>query len=245
MYKVSLILTTYNSREFLEKTLESIECQDYEDIEVVIKDGGSSDGTQDIIKDYASKSRFAVRYKSCPDTGIYDAMNRGYEMSSGDIVAFFNDVFLRKDAVSLLVEAIGDNVGAHADLVYSNGERTVRYWHMGPQKSIRLGWLPGHPTMFLKREVYEKFGLYDTSYRISADYEFMVRYLKSGENRLSYVPATLVSMFYGGTSNSTFGSYMDSLREGHRALTTNGIHPAFITDVLRTLRVLLQFIKKN
>jgi len=120
----------------------------------------------------------------------------------------------------------------------------VRYWRMGPQKSIFLGWMPGHPTLYFKREIYEKYGLYKTDYRISADYELMMRVLKHKENRLAYVPRTLVRMYYGGTSNSTLGSYIESLKEGHRALTSNNIHPAFVIDCIRTLRVLLQFVKK-
>lgn len=259
MNKVSLILTTFNNQENLPKTLESIEMQDYPLIEIVIKDGGSKDDTISIIEKYKNKSHFEVKYTSCPDTGIYDAMNQGYAMSTGDVIAFFNDRFLVKDAVSKMMKAIYDEeddgvkslkntdshiVGAHADLVYANGDEVVRYWRMGPQKSIYTGWLPGHPTMYLKREIYEKYGLYNTGYRISADYEFMIRYLKDKENRLAYVPETLISMYYGGTSNSTLGSYIESLIEGHRALTSNGIHPAFIVDGIRTLRVLWQFVKR-
>lgn len=271
MYKVSLILTTYNSADNLPKTLASIDEQDYPDIEVVIKDGGSTDGTLDIIEEYAKKHEApghvarTVRTISCPDTGIYDAMNQGYKLSTGDIIAFFNDRFVTRDAVSKLVSAIKNEdetpphkvqekegptaseknqsqiVGVHADLIYANGDEIVRYWHMGPQKSLRTGWMPGHPTLFLKREIYEKYGLYDTSYKIAADYEFMVRFLKDRKNKLAYVPETLISMYYGGTSTSTLGSYIESLREGNRALRTNKVHPAFITDCIRTLRVLLQF----
>ena len=261
MYKptVSLILTTYNSKDNLTKTLDSIDAQDYPNIEVVIKDGGSTDGTLDVINEYVLSGKYEVKTESKPDTGIYDAMNQGYELSTGDVVAFFNDMFVVSDAVSKLVGAIypeqsdadgsfdqsgvlGDEViGAHADLIYANGDKVVRTWHMGEQKSIMTGWMPGHPTLYIKREVYEKYGLYNTSYRIAADYEFMVRILKDGTNRLAYVPETLVSMFYGGTSNSTFGSYIDSLKEGNRALRTNHVHPAFIVDCIRTVRVLLQF----
>lgn len=251
---VSLILTTFNSKDNMLATLESIEEQDYPNIEVVIKDGGSTDGTLDEIRAYADRSCHLVKYDSKPDTGIYDAMNQGYELSTGKLLAFFNDRFTCKDAVSKLVDAIypdgfetsGEElnskyIGAHADLVYANGDKIVRTWHMGKQKSIMTGWMPGHPTMLLKREVYEKYGLYDTSYKIAADYEFMVRIFKGGENKLAYVPETLVNMFYGGTSNSTFGSYIDSLKEGNRALRTNHVHPAFIVDGIRTCRVLLQF----
>jgi len=247
MKTVSLILTTYNSAANLTHTLESIEKQDYPQIEVVIKDGGSEDDTLKIIKEYESASHNKVLWASGADTGIYDAMNQGYQLSSGDIIVFFNDIFLHRDVVSKmarLIEADPGCVGAHADLVYATEEKVVRYWKMGPQKSLCTGWLPGHPTMFLKREIYEKYGLYNLKYRISSDYEFMIRFLKDRENRLVYLPETIIRMFYGGTSNSSLGSYLTSLREGHMALKENGVKGAAFIDVLRTCRVLWQFVRK-
>lgn len=248
--KVSLILTTYNSKDYLLGTLNSIDSQDYDDIEVVIKDGGSTDGTMDLIKEYAEKSSYEVKYTSCPDTGIYDAMNQGIALSTGNIVVCFNDRFVCDDAISKMVSLIQNSsnsvVGAHADLVYADETHVVRKWKMGPQKSILCGWMPGHPTLFLKREIYEKYGLYKTDYKISADYEFMIRFLsdKCADNKLAYLPENIISMYYGGTSTSSGVSYIKSLKEGHRALVSNGVHPAFIADIFRTVRVLLQFVVK-
>jgi len=247
MIKVSLILTTFNSKDNLKKTLESIEYQDYFNVEVVIKDGGSTDGTLDVIKQYEEESKYKVIYESKPDTGIYDAMNQGYSMCSGDIIVFFNDIFIESSVISKMVAAIEDNpqcVGAHADLVYKDGEKVVRKWHMG-DGSIYHGWMPGHPTLFLKREIYEEYGLYRTDFRISADYEFMIRFLKDEENKLAYLPETIIAMFYGGTSSGGLKNYLNSLLEGHRALRDNQI-PFFIAcwiTIRRTLRVLLQFVK--
>lgn len=239
--KVSLVLTTYNCADNLRKTLDSIEQQDYPDIEVVIKDGGSTDGTLDVIKEYQDKNTLNIYTKSQKDTGIYDAMNQGYAMSTGDVIAFFNDIFTESSAVSKLVDAIDDeHVGVHADLVYKDEERIVRKWHMG-KGNIYQGWLPGHPTLFLCREIFEKYGLFDTSYRISADYEFMVRFLKDKENKLAYVPETLVSMFYGGASSGGLSNYLCSLVEGHRGLRKNHIRMAWWIDIRRTIKVLLQF----
>ena len=250
MVKVSLILTTYNSIENLPRTLKSIDNQDYDDIEVVIKDGNSTDGTIDLINEYIASSRYEVKTVSCPDTGIYDAMNQGIKLSTGDIIVCFNDMFVCNDAISKMVALLSDSesnvVGAHADLVYADDTHVVRKWHMGPQKSLILGWMPGHPTLFLKREVYDKYGLYKTDYRISADYEFMIRFLadKKADNKLAYLPENIISMFYGGTSTNSGGSYIKSLKEGHRALVSNGVHPAFVADILRTVRVLIQFVIK-
>ena len=250
MEKVSLILTTYNCKDNLIKTLASIEMQDYPLVEVVIKDGMSNDGTVDIISAYEKESRHQVKWESRKDSGIYDAMNQGYALSSGNILVFFNDVFTDRSVISKMVRAIEEKkcreghvcVGAHADLVYTDGTRIVRKWHMS-EGSIRQGWMPGHPTLFLKRDVYEKYGLYDVNYRISADYEFMIRFLKDEKNELAYLSETIVSMFYGGTSSGGLKSYLVSWREGHDALKKNGVKNAILIDIKRMMRVMLQFVE--
>lgn len=246
--KVSLLVTVYNVKETLPVTLQSISAQDYPDLEVVIVDGGSTDGTVELIKAFAAQTEgragFSVRWVSEPDDGLYDAMNKAFRMSSGDVVAVCNDKLCKPNTVSLLLSAIEQGgercVGAHADLVYVEGERVVREWRMG-QGRLSEGWMPGHPTLFLRRRIYEAYGLYDTSYRCAADYEFMVRFLKDEENELAYVPDILVAMFYGGTSNAGLKNYLISFREGFLALRKNKVrHPLLIT-LRRTLRVLRQF----
>ncbi len=250
MWRVSLLVTTYNVRGCLPATLTGIESQNYADVEVVIVDGASTDGTVDMIREFAARhdgaesDNIVVRWVSEPDGGLYDAMNKAWRMCTGDVVAVCNDRLCGPDAVTKLVRAIEQGgpgcVGAHADLVYMDGERVVRTWHMGEGK-LAQGWMPGHPTLFLKREVYERYGCYDTGYRCAADYEFMVRFLKDENNRLAYVPEVLVAMYYGGTSNAGLRNYLVSFAEGYRALRTNGIsHPLTVT-VRRTLRVLRQF----
>lgn len=257
MWKVSLLVTTYNSKDNLAVTLENIEAQNYPDIEVLIVDGQSTDGTVDMIQEFAKKHMgekpiespddspfLSVRWVSEPDSGLYDAMNKAWAMCTGDIVAVCNDKFCTSDAVTKLVRAIeqgGENcIGAHADLVYVDGERVVRTWHMGEGK-LSQGWMPGHPTLFLKREVYEQYGTYNIAFHPVADYEFMVRFLKDEGNHLAYVPEVLIAMFYGGTSSAGFRSYWLSFREGYRALKENSVpHPLLIT-MKRTIRVLRQF----
>lgn len=248
MKTVSLVLTTYNSMDNLARTLESIEKQDYPAVEVNIKDGGSTDGTLEIIKNYAETSHNKVNWTSSQDKGIYDAMNQGYVLATGEIIVFFNDLFVKEDSISKMMNILVENpecVGAHADLVYATDDRIIRYWKMGDQKDIHFGWMPGHPTLFLQREIYEKYGLYDADYKVSADYEFMIRFLKDKENRLAYVPEVIIRMYYGGTSTSSAGSYITSLREGHRALKKNNIKGAYAVSFLRTCRVLLQFISRK
>ncbi len=246
--KVSLLVTVINAKKTLPITLRSIEEQDYPDLEAVIVDGGSTDGTVELIKEFAVRMEgrrgFSVRWVSEPDGGLYDAMNKAFRMSAGDVVAVCNDKLCKPYAVSRVIAALeqggADCVGVHADLVYVEGVRVIREWRMG-QGRISEGWMPGHPTLFLRRAVYEKYGAYDTSYRCAADYEFMVRFLKEPENKLAYVPETLVAMFYGGTSNAGLTNYLVSFREGYQALRKNSVpHPLWIT-LRRTLRVLSQF----
>lgn len=251
MKKVSLLVTTYNAKDNMAITLENIEAQDYADIEVLIVDGQSTDGTVDMIREFADRhsignlaDHITVHWISEPDRGLYDAMNKAWSMCTGDIVAVCNDRLCAPDAVTKLVRAIEQGgagcIGAHADLVYVDGERVVRTWRMG-EGELSQGWMPGHPTLFLKREVYEQYGIYDISYQCAADYEFMVRFLKDKKNRLAYVPEVMVAMFYGGTSNAGLHNYWVSFREGYRALKKNSVsHPLLIT-VKRTIRVLMQF----
>lgn len=255
-------MTTYNSKDNLAATLQSIQMQDYAPIEVVIVDGQSDDGTVDLIRKFAgrnfckaasghlppgqdtSHATLTVQWVSEPDKGLYDAMNKAWSMCTGDIVAVCNDRLCTPDTVTKLVRAIrqgGDGcVGAHADLVYVEGEHVVRSWHMG-EGTLESGWMPGHPTLFLKREIYEQYGTYNINYRCAADYEFMVRFLKDKRNRLAYVPEVLIAMFYGGTSNAGLRNYLRSFQEGYLALRRNGVKFPLMITLKRTVRVLRQF----
>ena len=245
--KVSLILTTYNSRENFLKTYESIRQQDYPDIEIVVVDGGSVDGTVAEIQRCAAQEAGRLKWISEKDRGIYDAINKGIRLASGDLIAVFNDTFYTDSAISGLVRAINSNNGydgAHGDLVYCHDGKVKRYWKMGEGR-IEDGWMPAHPTLLLKREVYERFGVYKTDYRCSSDYEFMVRILKDGRIRLAYVPEILVSMFYGGTSSNGLGAYAVSFQEACRALKENGIRYAWWICLKRTFKVCRQFFNHN
>ena len=245
MELVSLILTTFNCKDNLKKTLESIESQDYPNLEVVIKDGGSSDGTVGIIKEYEKRSRFTVKWTSMSDEGLYDAMNQGLSLSTGTVILFFNDRFTGNDVVSRCIQKMEQEGtdGVHGDLVYAEEGVVRRYWKMGKGR-IRSGWMPGHPTLFLRREIYEQYGNYDNTYKCSADFEFMVRILKDGKVKLSYIPEILVEMYYGGTSTQSAGAYGVSIREAHRALADNRIRFAWWVVFLRTIRTIPQFFLK-
>ncbi len=241
--KVSLILTTYNCKGNLEKTLACIEKQNYPNIEVSIADSCSTDGTLEVIEEYAKTSKHQVVYKSEKDNGIYDGINKAIKMSSGDYLEIMNDEYTTMDAITQLVDAIESSpipvVGSHSDLVYKEGNKVKRYWKMG-KGSLYTGWMPGHPTLMLKREIYDKYGLYETGYICSADYEFMIRFLKD-KHQLAYVPKTLISMFYGGTSTGSAAGYTVSIKEALEALKKNGVHGGLFITFCRTVRVLLQF----
>lgn len=244
--KVSIVTTTYNDRENLEKIIRQVRSQDYENLEYIIVDGGSADGTLEVIRQAQKDFGQRLKWISQPDKGIYDALNKGLKMSSGEILGCCFDEFAGPDVVAKMVDIMEreGTDGVHGDLDYVDGERVVRRWRQGQGKLV-FGWMPGHPTLYLRRSVYENFGYYRTDYRISADYEFMIRILKDGKVRLSYLPEVLIRMSHGGTSTNSLGAYLAGMKEGHRALKENGIPMAAFTDFCRTLRVLAQFVKKG
>jgi len=258
--KVSVVTAIYNDKENLKKIIRQVESQDYENIEYIIVDGGSTDGTLDVIREaeerfreqvsevhgqVEAKKRIELKWISEPDRGIYDALNKGMKMATGDILGCCFDQYAAKDVLTRMVNVMEQEGtdGVHGDLYYMDGDRVVRHWHQG-QGHIRTGWMPGHPTLYLRREVYERFGYYKIDYRISADYEFMLRILKDGKVQLSYLPEVLIYMGHGGTSTHSLGAYLAGMKEGHRALKENEIRFAWFTDLCRTLRVLVQFLKK-
>ena len=243
MKKVSIITTIYNDSVALRKTIEQIKAQDYPNIEYIIVDGASKDDTMDVIMEAKAHFGDCLVWLSEKDSGIYDAINKGLKLATGDYIGLCFDQFAGPDVISKMVaimEKEGTD-GVHGDLNYMDGDKIVRKWRQG-QGNIRTGWMPGHPTLYLKKEVYETYGLYKTDYRISADYEFMIRILKDNKVKLSYIPEVLIKMAHGGTSTNSLGAYLEGMKEGHRALKENGVKFAFVTDMLRVLRVLKQFI---
>ena len=241
--KVSVVTTTYNDIENLTRILAEVKKQTYPNIEHIIVDGGSTDGTVDLLKELEEKEPGRISWMSEKDNGIYDAINKGICMATGDIVGCCFDRYADEGVLMRMVEIMEKEGtdGVHGDLCYMDGDRIVRKWHQG-QGVIRSGWMPGHPTLYLKKEVYDKFGLYRTDYRISGDYEFMVRILYRKEVTLSYLPEILIYMSHGGTSTNSLGAYVESMMEGHRALVENHVPFAWVTDLCRVVRVLSQFV---
>lgn len=242
--KVSIITVTYNDAKNLEKTLNSILQQDYENIESIIVDGGSVDNSIEIIKNFEKKFKGSVKWISEKDNGLYNAANKGIRMATGDIIGCYWDVYASNDVISKIVKKIKEEQtdGVHGDLVFLNDNKVIRYWKMGGAGKIRQGWMPAHPTLYLKKEVYQKYGLYKENYKCAADYEFMVRCLKDEEIKLSYIPEILIHMFYGGASTGGISAYKQSIDEGIKALRENYVKYPYWITFRRTLKTLLQFV---
>ncbi|MCH5279859.1 MAG: glycosyltransferase [Lachnospiraceae bacterium] len=245
---VSVITTTYEDLGHLKEVAESLLLQDYESVEYVVVDGGSKDGTLEYLKDFqkeiANKPGWRFTYISEKDEGIYDAINKGLRLATGDIIGPLFDRFAKKDVLSRIVRSMEEEGtdGVHGNLDYMDEKgNTVRKWRMGDRQDIRSGWMPAHPTLYLKRKIYDIYGGYKTDYRIAADYEFMVRILEDKKVKLSYIPDVLIHMYYGGTSTAGAGSYWESFWESVRALKENGISHPILICLKRTLKVFGQF----
>ncbi len=244
---VSLIMTTYNSQENFRASIESALSQDYPNIEIIVIDGGSTDDTLNLIKEYSEKiskgaAKCSFKWVSEPDNGIYDAMNKGICMANGEIIAVFNDLFSCTNAISTFAKMIYSNGcdAVHSDLAYISGNRWVRYWHM-PKGNLYTGWMPAHPTLYIRREVYDKYGLYETRYSSSSDYEFMIRILKDKSLNIGYIPKVMIKMFYGGTSSNGIKGYSKNIKEAYLALHDNDMYFPCIIIFCRILRTIWQY----
>lgn len=227
--KISVVTAVFNRAGTIADALRSVETQSYQNVEHIIQDGGSGDGTLNIIRQFGTSP---ARLVSEPDGGIYDAINKGISRASGDIIGLMHsDDFFADDLVlQRVAEAFRDQEvdGVYGDLDYvsaSNTGKIVRHWRSGPYHPdlLKRGWMPPHPTLYLRREVFDRWGLYDTSMRIAADYEAMLRYLVRGDIRLAYIPEVLVKMRVGGESNRSLSRILKKSREDYTALRRYGV----------------------
>lgn len=230
--------------------MDSVQRQSYEDLEHVIQDGGSSDGTLDKIASLANHKTFVISER---DFGIYDAINRGIARATGDVIGLMHsdDFFASNDVLTKVVAAFADPSvqGVYGDLQYVAAhapERVVRHWRSGQfrHSKLKLGWMPPHPTLYLRRDVFDSFGVYDTSFSIAADYDAMLRYLAIGKIKLAYIPEVLVKMRLGGESNRSLDRILLKSREDFRAIRKNGVG-GIGTLVVKNFSKLGQFIVKG
>ncbi|MCU0433521.1 MAG: glycosyltransferase [Bacteroidia bacterium] len=248
--KISVITACYNSAETIEDTLRSVTEQTHPDIEYLIIDGASTDETLAIVDKY--KHRIS-RIESGRDGGIYFALNKGISLATGDVIAFLHadDVYAHKDVLKHVAEAF-ERSGAdsvYGDLNYvdrTNLSRVVRHWKSGTysQGLFRKGWMPPHPSFFLKRKCYAEFGDFNTSFRTAADYELMLRMLHVKKVSVAYQPEVFVLMRTGGVSNASLRNRIKANREDRRAWDVNGVKPGLFTLIRKPLSKLTQFLKK-
>jgi glycosyltransferase len=246
---ISIITATYNSSETIRDTLLSIRQQEYPDIEHIIIDGKSTDDTLDIIKKFPHVSRII----SEKDDGIYDAMNKGVAAVTGDVVGILNsdDVYRHSKVLTKVMEAFKDPAVdvVYGDLQYVKFEdldKVTRTWKSGTftKRKFYYGWMPPHPSFFVRRKVYEHAGHFNSSLRSAADYEFMLRVLLKYDHHVQYIPEVLVKMRTGGMSNASFHHRIRANREDREAWRLNNIRPYFFTIPFKPLRKVFQFIVK-
>lgn len=229
--KVSIITATYNSAASVESSLDSVFSQNHADIECIIIDGASTDDTLSIIAAF-QKKHTNIKVISEADQGIYDALNKGVKIATGDLIGFVHsdDMLASPYIISELVMVLKKNQasGIYGDLQYVSKldtSKVIRYWKSGifSKSLLKKGWMPPHPALFLKKEVYQKYGNFNLNYKIAADYDFMLRVLKDIDFTISYFPKVIVKMRIGGASNKSLKNIIQKIKEDYRAITSNKI----------------------
>jgi len=250
--KISIITVTYNSAQTLQETINSVLSQSYLDIEYIIVDGKSTDGTLDIIKAHEPKFDGRIKWISEPDIGLYDAMNKGIKMATGNIIGLINsdDVFATPDSIEKIMSVFNDNDvdSVYADLDYvsqNNTDKIIRHWKSGKRQSFTKGWHPAHPTFYVKKNIYQQYGMFNLTYKFAADFELMLRFVEKYNISILYLPETLIKMRLGGTTNKSFSNIINGNIECYKAFKDNSIPVSIFYPFYRILPKLTQFFHKN
>ena len=245
--KISIITITYNSASTIEETLLSVINQTYKDIEYIIVDGKSTDDTLKIIEKHKAGISKLISEK---DNGLYDALNKGIEMATGDVIALLHsdDFYIDTNVIQKYADTFlkNNSDSVYSDLYYVdkiNTDKIIRKWKSGEysSKSFVNGWMPPHPTFFVKKELYKKFGKFNLDFKSAADYELMLRFIQKNKISISYLPEYTVKMRVGGKSNVSVQNRVNANREDRRAWEINGLKPRFYTLYLKPFRKILQF----
>jgi glycosyltransferase involved in cell wall biosynthesis len=245
--KVSIITVARNSAATIASTIRSVAAQTYPNIEYIVIDGASGDGTQTIVERYGGN---VTRFVSEPDRGMYDAMNKGIALASGEVVGILNsdDEYIDDNVIADIVDGFQatQTDAVYADLIYvdrSNPSRVRRRWVAGEYRrgSFEWGWMPPHPTFFVKRSTYERFGVFSDALRTAADYELMLRFVHRHGVAITYLPRVITRMRTGGASNYSLRNRAAAYREDHQAWRMNGLKPSCLTLFLKRLRKVSQY----
>lgn len=248
--KVTIITVCYNSAKTIEDTIQSVVNQTYNNIEYIIIDGFSTDNTLDIVNNYKNKIAKVISEK---DAGLYDAINKGIGLATGEIIAnlnsddFYIDNNVIADVVAKMKAEKSDTL--YADLYYVDAidtNKVTRNWVSGNYKKglFFKGWMPPHPTFFVRKSVYDKYGKFNLELKSAADYEIMLRFIHKHECSISYLPRVVVRMRIGGVSNVSLLNRLKANREDKRAWEINGLKPKAFTLIFKPLSKVLQFVKK-
>lgn len=249
--KISIITATYNSARTLKDTLNSVLAQDYKNIEHILIDGCSADGTQNMIRQYAENNKmYEVKWISEKDSGIYDAMNKGILKATGDVIGILNsdDFFTSNDVLSKVAAALHDERldGVYGDIHFISDlepNKIVRYYsskHFSPFW-VRFGFMPAHPSLYVRKSVYERIGKYRTDYKIGSDFEMIVRMFRKYTIKTKYMDLDFVTMRMGGASTRGLKSHKLLLKEDTRACLENGIYTNRCLIALKYLYKIFEF----
>lgn len=246
--KVSIVTVVYNNKETILEAIESVRKQTYKNIEYIIIDGQSSDGTADLIKHVNNGPDIFI---SEPDKGIYDAMNKGISMATGDIIGILNsdDFFFDENIITDVVAHFNIEPGLHllfGDLIYvdkNNINKIRRYWSSQSyyDKFFEHGHVPPHTALFVRSQVYKIAGLFNLNYSLAADYEFMLRIFKKHLFKSKYIPQVMIKMRLGGASNNSFKNIIKGNVEILRAWKDNGLRIPILLMPYRIVKRLTQF----
>lgn len=248
--KVSIITVCYNAQDTIEETIQSVINQTYPDIEYIIVDGKSSDATVRIAKKYLGKGVSHVFSEK--DEGIYDGMNKGINWATGELIGIINadDFYVDNEVISDVVKQLTKNSAQsiYADLDYVDPIDTSvikRKWKSGEYERLNFlkGWMPPHPTFFIKKSCYYKYGSFLTNMKSAADYEFMLRVLFKHKVSTTYLPRTIIKMRVGGVSNNSIKNRINANKEDRMAWEINGIKPKWYTLGLKPISKITQFFK--
>ena len=248
--KISVVTACFNSGATIAHTLRSVAAQTHPEVEHIIVDGGSSDATLAIVAEHRERVSKLI---SEPDRGVYDAMNKGIALADGDVVGFLNadDEYADAQALADVAAAFADPTveACYADLVYvdrENGDRIVRYWQSQDFRPglFRRGWMPAHPTFFVRREVFARFGGFDLRYRLQSDFDLCMRLLEVQRIQSKYIPRVLVRMRMGGMSNNSFRNILRGNLEAYRACRNCGMRVTPLFIVRKLLSRLPQFFAR-